>query len=109
MVFPLATNFELTPFFVDPTAPPKARKKGKFNYSDRKTSNHIFTVNKAMPPPRVTQSISAQHSRQLNPPNTNELDPLTELDDPPPPPVVSTKKKHSVGCHGHGNFQDDFL
>ena len=102
MVFPLTTSFGITPFFMDPAAPPKARKKGKFNYSDQKTSNHIFTVNKAMPPPRVTRSISAQHSRQLNPRNTDELDPLTELDDLPPPPVVSTKKKRSVGkVSGH--------
>ena len=82
---------------MDPIAPPKAWKKGKFNHSDWTRSNHVFAVNKVMPPLWVTRSISVQLSRQLNPPGTDEVDPLTDLDDPPAPPVVLTKKKCSVG------------
>lgn len=49
-----------------------------------------------MPPPRVTRSITAQLSRQSVAPEIDELDPLTDLDDPVTPSKLSASPRRKL-------------
>jgi len=87
------------------STPAQKPQRHGYSVSDETKVNAMFTAaaiprgsTETMPPPRVTRSITAQLSRQSVAPEIDELDPLTDLDDPvTPSKSASPRRKLPVG------------